>query len=62
MQTLALIEIILGLIWVLVFIAGIILVNKEKKLSVSSKLVWIILLIVFNFFALIAFLILRKKL
>jgi hypothetical protein len=58
MQTLAIIEII----WFLIFIIGTILISKEKKLSISFKLLWIILLIIFNFIALIAFLILRKKL
>jgi hypothetical protein len=58
MNTLAIIEITL----VLVFIVGFILIIKNKKLSVSWRLLWILSLIVFNFIALITFLILRKEL
>jgi hypothetical protein len=58
MNTLAIIEITL----VLVFIVGFILIIKNKKISVSWRLLWILSLIVFNFIALITFLILRKEL
>jgi hypothetical protein len=56
MHTLMIVE----LIWFLVLIVGIILIAKAKKLSNLSKLLWIISLVVFNFIALIVFL-LRMK-
>ena len=51
MNTIAIAEILL----VLVVIIGIIVVLKEKKLSVFARILWILLILLFNFIALICF-------
>ncbi len=40
-----------------VFIVGLVLILKEKRISTLSKILWILFLLLFNFIALICFLI-----
>jgi len=49
------------ILFVSVVIIGTIMVVKEKKLSDFSKILWILLILVFNFVALICFFIYRGK-
>ena len=48
-------EIVILLCLVLVWIVGIAVVCGKKDLSAADRLVWIILMLVFNAFALLAF-------
>ncbi|OAV69758.1 hypothetical protein Barb4_01631 [Bacteroidales bacterium Barb4] len=61
---LAVVEIALLLIAVIVIIitvTGVILVAKEKQLSMPVKLLWFVLMVLFNVFTLVFFLVWRKN-
>lgn len=44
-----------------VFIIGLVMILKEKKISTLSKILWILLLLPFNFIAVVCFLIWIKS-
>jgi uncharacterized membrane protein YsdA (DUF1294 family) len=61
LNSLAIVEIVIAIIFLLPVIYGFILIIKDKQLSIPEKILWIISLFVFNFIALFAYFLLRKK-
>jgi hypothetical protein len=49
------------ILYLLVLITGTVLVFREKKLSRTAKLVWFVLIILFNVFSLTAFLVWKRN-
>jgi hypothetical protein len=61
LSSMAIVEIVIAIILLLPVMYGFVLIIKDNQISILGKILWIISLFVFNFIALFAYFLLRKK-